>query len=454
MPKEATERLLLRAREQIDALDIGIPADHFVCHLCLRVLPVSKATTGHYPSTKAGGGQYALQCDLCNSRLGRDIEKDAARYLGSKDWEMTVGPPGAGSIRLPVKLEAEGPAFTVHTTDASNRWEKVRRLMARTSRPDLLEFRLERPHPDALRMAILAWSFSEWSNYSGYGYTASAGAYAVRRMLLDGSVPIPTAAVAFFEDPLVPPLGKPEPMLVVHAEKDVEVTSDIEEFLGIGVGWGKQLIGILPAASDAEGTIYARLEELAKAGKRIQYFLLRRMLADLGFPRMDKVMVISDDASGWRMAITDDIPEEDRKQLARDDYPLRLSPTAGPRRRYPQGHVQEFFVVEDPSATYPRTRPLRRRKRREKGAEELDGLRLVVAVRSGDSGVWHLATHIRRVDGRPKGYVVYCGARVPFDNTTQRSPRGIGFDGSGFVCARCAEVRSVKPAPERPRPRL
>jgi hypothetical protein len=221
-------------------MSIEISSDHFVCHLCLRVLAVAKATIGHYPSQKAGGGRYALQCDDCNNRLGTDIEDDAARYLASDSWEMVVGPPGGGTVRLPVRLHTGGPSLDLHTTGSRKAFGLLRYLTQRASRPDVWDCRLERPHPDALRMAILAWSFCEWSNYSGYSYTASAGAFVVRRMLLDGSIPIPQAAVVFFEDPIKPPLSDPEPVFVVHAEREVRTTADFDEPLGIGVGWGAE----------------------------------------------------------------------------------------------------------------------------------------------------------------------------------------------------------------------
>lgn len=455
MPREATQRLLVRAREQIDDLKIGIPPDQFVCHLCLRVLPVFKATTGHYPSTKAGGGHYVLQCDDCNSRLGRDIESTAARWLSSNDWEMKVGPPGGGGVRIPITVSSDGgPVIDFRFSGATKQWQLLRYLVARSSRPDVLDCHLQRPHYDALRMAILAWSYSEWCNYSGYAYSASAGAHVVRRMLLDGSVPIPTAAVAFFKDPPTAPLGEPEPVLVVHAEKTVNTVQDWDELLGIGVGWGTQLVGILPAAGDSDGMVYKRLEKLATAGKRIQYLPLRPVLTDFGFPKMDQVMIVSDTESDWKMAITDWIQIEDRERLARDEHPYRLSPTASPFREYPPGPIRQFYMIEDTLAEYASLPPYRPRKHREKGIERFEGLGLMAAVRNEEPGVWHLATHMRFVDERPTGYVVFCGTEVPVDDTTQRPPSGIGFDGSGFVCARCAEIRALKPASERPRPPL
>ena len=444
MPRSDTQRLLRHARQQIDEWDIGIRSDEFVCHLCLRVLPVAHATTGHYPSRRAGGGQHALQCADCNARLGWDIEDEAARFLTGDEWEMTVGPPGTTGVRMPVQLDVGGPALNLKTKSAAGAWQTIRELSARSSRPDVLECRMERPHPDALRMALLAWSFCEWSNYSSYAYTASAGAMIVRRMLLDGSVPIPTAAVVVFEDPLNPPLGSPCPMLVVHAENDVRGPTDIDEVLGIGVAWGETVVGILPAATDADGRVYGRLEELHAAGRRIQYLDLPVMLSPLGFKRMDNVLVITDD-DGARIGITDWLSSEEKGQLRRDEHPRRLSPRTGARREYPEGHVEQFFMVEDTLRRYAPL-PKMRQKKRKKGHEVMQPIGRT-AVRDDDAGPWHIATHIRRHDGRPRGYAVFCGGKVKFDGSTQRI-----FAGTMSVCARCVTVMEIVPAELRPRP--
>ncbi|MEP7082467.1 MAG: hypothetical protein ABI841_05775 [Chloroflexota bacterium] len=451
MARPDTDRLLKHARRQIEGLKLDIAPDKFVCDLCLRVLPIRKATTGHYPSRKAGGGRHALQCDDCNNRLGWDIEDKAARYLAGDAWDMTVGPPGVAGVRMPVTLHEDGPSLNLRMKGAATAWEAVRDLAARSSRPDLFVCRMARPHPDALRMAILAWSYAEWSTYSGLAYTATAGALVVRGMLLDGAVPIPTAATMFFENPPKPPLGAPVPVLVVHAEKEVESLQDVDEFLGIGVAWGGKVIGILPAATDGEGTVYPRLEALHDAGKTIRFLDLPLVMEGLGFKRLDKVVVINDDASGWKMGVTDGMTLEDRERLARDDHPRRLSPVGGAHREYPPGHVEEFFMVEDTSAKIAPMPPRKARKKRKKGAERMEPLGQL-GVRDSDGANWHIATHIRRVDGRPRGYAVFCGAKVRFDGTTQRGLNGIGLDGNGFVCARCNEVMHVVPAQLRTRP--
>jgi hypothetical protein len=302
-------------------------------------------------------------------------------------------------------------------------------------------------------MAMLAWSYSEWCNYSGYAYSASAGAYVVRRMLLDGSVPIPTAAIVFFENPPVAPLGKPEPVMVLQAEKDIkDLVKDVEEWLGIGVGWGNKLVAILPSAGDGEGLVYGRLEELHEAGKRIQYIPFRPIFEKLGFQRMDQVMVVTDQDSDWRMAITDAIEIEDRERLARDEHPYRISPSLGPSRVFPDGHIEQFYMIEDTLAEYARLPPYSPKRNRDTGIERFEGLGRTLAVSPEVPGIWHLATRIRHVDGRPISYVVFCGEGIPFDNTIQRRPTGIGFDGSGFVCSRCAEIAALVPASKRPRP--
>lgn len=452
MARPDTARLLRRAREHLDSLNIGIAADRFVCPVCLRVLPVGSATIGHYPSQKAGGGQHALQCADCNSRLGWDIEDEAARFLAGDEWEMNVGPPGTGGVRMPGRIVSDGPVFSFKSKGAVAAWRTVRELASRSSRPNVLVCRMRRPHPDALRMALLAWSYAEWTNYSSLSYAASAGALVVRRMLLDGSVPIPTAAVVVFENPPTPPLGPPHPLLVVHAEKEVTQASNIDEVLGIGVGWGDKVIGILPAATDAEGRVYERLEELHDADKTIRYLDLREMMRPLGFRRLDEVLVISDEEAGWKMGITDWLQMEDRDRLARDDHPRRLSPTASARRTYPEGDTKEFFMVEDTLDKYAPLPKAKRKRTRRKTAETTHSIGRIAVRDTGQGSTWHIGTHIRRVNGTPKGYAVFCGAKVKFNGATQRILNGIGLDGNGFVCGRCVEVMQIVPAELRPRP--
>lgn len=449
MTRRETSGLLSRAREQIDAMSIAIPSDRFVCHLCLRVLPTAKATIGHYPSRKAGGGRYALQCDDCNNRLGSDIEEQAARYLAGAQWQMTVGPPGGGTVRLPVQLHTSGPTLDLHTTGSQKALGLLRYLTQRTSRPDVWDCRLERPHPDALRMAILAWSFCEWSNYSGYSYSASAGAFVVRQMLLEGSIAIPEAAVVFFDDPVAPPLGDPEPVLVVHAETEVKTIADVDEVLGIGVGWGQKLVGILPAASDTDGAIYQRLVRLMGERKRIRYLPFRPMMRELGFERLEDVMIISDEATGWKMAITDWIQLEERELFSRDAHPRRIDPKAGPRRTYPAGRIEEFYMIEDTLAGLPEVPP--RPPSGSRKNERMEKLSSLVGVRADGTTGWHVATHGRLINERPEEFVVFCGARVQHEPAQQRLFTTLVLEG-GRVCGKCVTLMRLTPASLRPRP--
>ena len=141
-------------------------------------------------------------------------------------------------------------------------------------------------------------------------------------------------------------------------------------------------------------------------------------------------MVFSDDESDWKMAITDWIQTEDRERLARDEHPYRVSPTGGPRRQYRPGPIRHFDMIEDTLAEYARLPPYRPKRHRERWVEGFQWPGRTVAVSREVPGLWHLATGIRYVDKRPIEYVVYCGAGVPFEHTTQRRPTGIGFDGS------------------------
>jgi hypothetical protein len=111
-------------------------------------------------------------------------------------------------------------------------------------------------------------------------------------------------------------------------------------------------------------------------------------------------------------------------------------------------------MIEDTLLDVAPLAPFEPKKRRASGIERMNPIGKAVAVRGPIAiGNWHLATHIRYVDDVPEAYVVYCGERVAFDCTATRDPSGLGFLGVGFVCARCTQVMSLKPATERPRPR-
>lgn len=364
-----------------------------------------------------------MQCADCNSRLGTEIERDAARFLSSNEWEMTVGPPGVNGIRMDVFLDDTGPVLNFRNHRATNRWGLVRYLLGRSSRPDILECTIKRPHPDALRMAILAWSFCEWSNYSGYAYTATAGANFVRHAILDGSIPIPESAVIFFGQELVPPLREPEPMLVVRAETGVSSLRDVDEFLGLGVGWGGQLVAILPAASDTEGAVYARLLELQAEQRSVRYIQIKPIMAQLGVDRLSKVMVVTDDSGDWEMRVTDGIEEDDREAWLTDSFPRRLDPNAGPRRRYPDGVVRHFYMVEDTSDPSTQHVPPRPPRGQRKGLSEKRRELGLLAIQAAPEDVWHIATHLWIINGKPTTYAVFCGSDVAWPGVAQRNPR-------------------------------
>jgi transcription elongation factor Elf1 len=453
VPRTATERLLRSARKQLEEWGTSLPDKTFVCPVCLRLLPVSKATTGHYPSEKAGGGQYALQCDVCNHRLGAEIERNAVRVL-NREWDMIVGPPGRGRVRMPITLDAKGPSIDIHGRGAMRQWHTLRALSTRSSRPDVLESRLIRPHDDALRMAILAWSYSEWVNYSGLSYCASAGAGIVRRLLLDGSLSIPPSIVVFFDDPLSEPLGRPEPVLVVNAKGPIRALSDVDEVIGIGVFWGRRMVGILPMAGDENGDVYARVSDLVGGGTRVRYAPLKQLVREAGLRRLDQELLITDRDRGVQLRVTAVMSPEDQKLLIRDKHPRRIDPRSGTRRHYPAGEVRDFVMVEDLIARRASPLPhVSEKKTRRLVTDRLGRLERLLAVRNKAEDRWHVASHVRLIDGAPRDAVVFCGRDVRLRGGQVRPLTGTGVDGSDPVCRRCSEIIAIRSAAERRRER-
>lgn len=451
MPRRATERLLAEARRQLGVWQIQLAPDRFMCPLCLRTLPISHATTGHYPAATAGGGHYALQCADCNSRLGRDIERRAAEFLATRRWEIVVGPPGRGTVRMPVELEAidEGAGFTFLGKGAVHQWRTIRRLVGRSSRKDVLECRITRPHEDTLRMAVLAWSYAEWTRYAAYGYAASPGAAVVRSMLLEGSKPIPESAVIFFDDPLSVPLGKPAPVIVVQADNEVEnLATDNYEPLGIGVMWGDRMVGVMPVASDAVGEVYTSVSQHMHAKRRIRHLDARGIMSAAGFPKLDYVLRITDRRNNRTLFVTMPLSEDERAQAAGVGHPRRLDPRAGPPRAFPKGSEEHFYLIEDLDERAPIPRIDSTGPRKE---SELMG-RIVpkeICVRRGAGESWHIATHVRGPKANPRDFVVYCGADLPISGTMRRPLNRAGLDGSGFVCHRCSEIRGLRSVRQR-----
>lgn len=448
VPRKDTVRLLAAARAELEGLAVPLPVGQFLCPLCLRLLPEPRATTGHYPSARAGGGHYALQCEDCNSRLGQELEGKAAAFLRSDEWELTAGPPGRGAIRIPIVLEDDdGPAITIGGGKGSVRqWRTLRTLAERSSRRDILEWQITRPHEDALRAAILAWTFAEWTRYAGYLWAASEGADVVRRVLLDGAVPIPTSAVIFPYEPLSESIGEPSPVVVVQSDGPVDLRSPEMEVLGVGVMWGDRIVGIMPAASDGAGSVYDKVVAHHEAGRPIRYVDIREAMRAAGFVRMDKILRIRNTGRHEDVFVTKPLEAAEADAIARDEHPRRMDPTLGAKREFPPGLSHQFRAVEDLQFR----RPVPEIDDQPRSSKSQMGLlERPVCVRATNKNPWHVATHVRGMREAPKDFVVLCGRDVSITGADYRPLDRPDLDGTDLICSNCVRLAGVKPIAQR-----
>ena len=82
--------------------------------MCLRRLPESMASQGHYPSEamKGSPSQTELQCSDCNSAMNYQYEH-AAQGFFTRQWDVGFGPKGGGQIQFKAEVVTENGVLRI-----------------------------------------------------------------------------------------------------------------------------------------------------------------------------------------------------------------------------------------------------------------------------------------------------------------------------------------------------
>lgn len=345
------QRLVTRANERLAQLGAIVEPGSFVCPTCLRLLPVTFATEGHYPARTAPAvrRRTELQCSECNSRIGATYEGAGIDFMKFVRT-VTMSRPGIASPYVrrqgTVRNQDGGVSVELHSRGAKRPGRHARHAHTRLDRvlegaqvPRTLAVTIERPTDDPAKRAVLAWSFLALFYYAGYRYAASAGAERVRRLILDPNSPLPEGVV-YTKGSIRMPLAAPEPVVVVRKENGTPV-----ELVAMGVQWDR-LVAVFPFANDHDNRAWGRLSELLAADELVTTDVQRlRSTHDLLRKELNALVEVSDD-SGGRRRITAELTLVEIQALAEGVSPRRLDPRAGGGWRTPMTVEHEFLTVE------------------------------------------------------------------------------------------------------------
>jgi len=160
-------------------------------------------------------------------------------------------------------------------------------------------------------------------------YSASPGAYRVRRLLLDASQRLPTTLILRLGTArLSLPLPRPEAVVLAASEATaVTSPSQLVEVFGLGVHWGRAVV-VLPFASDSDGTVYERLARLQAVGRMgtLHFLSIQDELTALDPHGTQRAAYMQDLSSGQVFWITQRPEEQGARVLASGESPFLIRP--------------------------------------------------------------------------------------------------------------------------------
>lgn len=324
-PPSKRLRLADLSRRRLRQLGADPEAARFVCPMCLRLLPDSEASVGHFPADALrSGAQTELQCRACNQAMNVLYEKSAQDFLTGK-WGIEIGLPDTGRVHLRGIIGLEGETFSIRPAELSKKGEReLNAMMARAHDGSTLNLRVHEPTRDALHRSLLAWSFLAWSKCAGYMYSASAGAARVRTLLLDANQCLPpTLILGLGTAPLSLPLPRPEAVVLAASEVTVVTSpSQLIEVFGLGMHWGRVVV-VLPFASDGDGAVYERLAGLHAVGRMgtLHFLSIQDELTALEPHGTQRAAFMQDLVSDQVFWITQRVDEQDVIALASGQSP-------------------------------------------------------------------------------------------------------------------------------------
>jgi hypothetical protein len=332
MPRDRLRSLLDQARARLRDLGSEPEVGSFVCPTCLRLLPESIASQGHYPAEAMNRGltQTELQCSDCNNAINLEYER-AAQDFFTRQWDVAFGPKGGGHLQFKAEVTTENGVLRIRSNGMGTKARRhLEDLMRHAPQPGLTGFHIAEPREEVAKRALLAWSFLGWFRYAGYAYAASPGAVRVRQIILDPTQALPTSLVYTRSGGgELLPLPRPEPLSIILAKSDqpIHEITDIESFLALGMWWGK-LVVVLPFANDPEGRSWERLAHVAALGQttRVREMNLRTAFRTVQPRGLTAEVVVEITETGERLEMTHRFSESEVAEIAAGRSPLRMAP--------------------------------------------------------------------------------------------------------------------------------
>lgn len=348
------EQLANRANERLAKIGGIVPAGSFVCPMCLRSLPIAKASEGHFParSVRAKVRRVELQCADCNSGIGGSYEQAGADFMEHVRTITMARPGGRGSklqtrakLRNDEELDAIGMHILTSKRPAARRRAgrtrgRLDHVLAGMPTPRAIAVSVKAHTDEVGKRALVAWSFLELFRYAGYKYAASPGAAVARRLILDPHLPLPTG-IAFQKGSVELPLGAPEPVVIVRRGDEAEV---IQEAIALGVLWGA-LVVVFPFGSDEDDRAWVRIAELMAEDQLLttRVVSLRPLHAEHGEELVGNIELVDEEV---RRTVTAELRTEETQGLADGRSPFRLDPPKGHGWRPTLTTEHEFITVE------------------------------------------------------------------------------------------------------------
>ena len=124
--------------------------------MCLRALPIGKATEGHFPSRqlKTWKRRTELMCADCNSFHGSAYEPAGLRLLGAST-RVRLSTPGTGAIDATGTVRSEGKTLSIELDGWNKKQEAAfAEIQARSADPGGVDISVQRTVPPSAGKAL------------------------------------------------------------------------------------------------------------------------------------------------------------------------------------------------------------------------------------------------------------------------------------------------------------
>lgn len=274
------KRLLEAAGNGFEAV-VGERVSGFCCPLCLRILPDSCASFGHFPAKGAGGSRRTLLCKSCNNFLGATYEASsiemARRFADEEEAGFEIdgvvlAPPEGPRIRQTAKITRD-PSTGQHTFTVLPRKKAnphiESQLKAMRGKLDAGTITMPYVDGETARLGALSWAYLGLFDSFGYSFVLSPSLGRVRRVLLQGSDEHLGLGPIIHRGARPSPFELPRPVVLIrNVAPNVAATPDeIEPApFAVGASMGKHL-AVFPLADDLTASVYDLVDSWMSTGR-------------------------------------------------------------------------------------------------------------------------------------------------------------------------------------------